>query len=202
MTVHNGRTGKRLARAAHLTARSWCVSIDAAAGWICVAFLARFADFTLLSLRGSIDLLGSRFRPCGINTLELVTLIFASWNQMREWLRRVEALRQSSVRLWIYRVRHGQTRSNDMIAIAARQPSPARAADRAHSCRRNVPQVMTARMRRTLAMSSSGFASSNTRSACLARCHGSECRLATEITRRINGGRLQRRQRRHASSDH
>ena len=75
MTVHNGRTGKQLARAAHLTARSWCVSIDAAAGWICVAFLARFTDFTLLSLRGSIDLLGSRFRPCGINTLELVTLL-------------------------------------------------------------------------------------------------------------------------------
>jgi len=52
---------------------------------------------------------------------------FRELDQMREWLRRGTSPR--SVRLWIYRVPYGQTRSNDMIAIAARQPSPARVAD-------------------------------------------------------------------------
>jgi hypothetical protein len=36
------------------------------------------------------------YGPLRINGLGLVTLIFASWNQMREWLRRVEALRQAA----------------------------------------------------------------------------------------------------------
>jgi hypothetical protein len=29
-------------------------------------------------------------------TSDLVTLTFASWNQIREWLRRVESLRQAA----------------------------------------------------------------------------------------------------------
>jgi len=66
-----------------------------------------------------------------------------NFRQLEPDARMVEASRgtsPSSVTLWIYRVRHGQTRSNDTIPIAARQPSPARVADRAQFCRRNVPQ--------------------------------------------------------------
>jgi hypothetical protein len=43
---------------------------------------------------GSIDYLGSRFPPSGIKMLEMVTLTFASWNRIREWLRRLDALRR------------------------------------------------------------------------------------------------------------
>jgi len=42
---------------------------------------------------GPIAYLGSSFRPCGINTLALVTLTFASWNQIAGWLGRLAALR-------------------------------------------------------------------------------------------------------------
>jgi hypothetical protein len=46
--------------------------------------------------RGSIDYLGSRFCSFETNGLEVVTLIFASWNQIREWLTRVDALRRTA----------------------------------------------------------------------------------------------------------
>ncbi len=42
---------------------------------------------------GSIDHLGSRFRPFEIRQLELVTLNFASWNRTVSWLRQLEAIR-------------------------------------------------------------------------------------------------------------
>ena len=44
---------------------------------------------------GSIDYLGSRFGPCGINTLELVSLMFASWNLIIGFLRQIDALRRA-----------------------------------------------------------------------------------------------------------
>jgi hypothetical protein len=37
---------------------------------------------------------GSRFQSFGINWLELVSRIFASWNRIGEWLRRLEQLRK------------------------------------------------------------------------------------------------------------
>jgi hypothetical protein len=43
---------------------------------------------------GSMDYLGSRFRACGINMLELVSLNFASWNQLERWFRHVDGLRR------------------------------------------------------------------------------------------------------------
>jgi hypothetical protein len=45
---------------------------------------------------GSMDYLGSRFRACGINMLELVSHTFASWNRIAEWLRRLAALRRAA----------------------------------------------------------------------------------------------------------
>jgi hypothetical protein len=49
-----------------------------------------------LTLRGSIDYLGLRVRSFGISTLELVTLTFASWNPIEEWLRRLDACRHAA----------------------------------------------------------------------------------------------------------
>jgi hypothetical protein len=43
---------------------------------------------------GSIDYLGSKSQWFGINRLELVSLDFASWNQLDGWLRQVEGLRR------------------------------------------------------------------------------------------------------------
>jgi hypothetical protein len=47
-------------------------------------------------LRGSIDHLGSKFRSCGINELELVTLTFVSWNQLGRWLTLLDTLRHAA----------------------------------------------------------------------------------------------------------
>ena len=44
-------------------------------------------------LRGPIDYLGSRFQSFGISKLELVSLTFASWNQIVTSLRRLDRLR-------------------------------------------------------------------------------------------------------------
>jgi hypothetical protein len=47
-------------------------------------------------LGGSTHYLGSRFRSFQINELELVSRIFASWNQLDGWLRQVEQLRRAA----------------------------------------------------------------------------------------------------------
>jgi hypothetical protein len=48
-----------------------------------------------LPLRGSIYRLGSRFRLLEISKLELVTLTFASWNQIHGWVRRLHAFQRA-----------------------------------------------------------------------------------------------------------
>jgi len=42
---------------------------------------------------GSIASVGSGFRPCGINGLEVVALNGASWNHIVAWLRAMDQLR-------------------------------------------------------------------------------------------------------------
>ena len=39
---------------------------------------------------------GLRFQPFRISDLEMVSLTFASWNQLDRWLRQVEGLRRAA----------------------------------------------------------------------------------------------------------
>lgn len=50
----------------------------------------------LRKARGSITGVGWQFQPFGINDLEMVSQIFTSWNQMAEWLRRVDGARAAA----------------------------------------------------------------------------------------------------------
>ncbi len=45
---------------------------------------------------GSINEVGWRFQSFGINDLEMVDQMFASWNQVACWLRRLEELKRAA----------------------------------------------------------------------------------------------------------
>jgi hypothetical protein len=45
---------------------------------------------------GSIAYLRSKFQSFGINTLKLASLTFASWNQIHDWLRQLDAVRRAA----------------------------------------------------------------------------------------------------------
>ena len=45
---------------------------------------------------GSINEVGWRFQPFGINDLEMVAQIFTGWNRMTDWLGRVAALQRGA----------------------------------------------------------------------------------------------------------
>ncbi len=45
---------------------------------------------------GSTSEVGGRFQSFGITDLKVVTLMFASWNQIGEWLRQLNSLRPAA----------------------------------------------------------------------------------------------------------